>query len=57
MRYALLAALILTGLGTQLAGLESWETAKEPAWLGGTVMMLGGAVTAAFMRPPGEPPK
>jgi hypothetical protein len=56
MRYVAVVALVLTGLGTQLQSLHSFDEAMTPAWIGGTLIMLGGVVAAVFVRPPGTPP-
>jgi hypothetical protein len=57
MRFAVLGALFLSGLGSQIAGLKTWEDASSPLWVSGVLAMLGSVITAAYMRPPGEPPK
>ncbi len=56
MRYWAVAALVLTGLGTQLQSLHSFDEALTPAWIGGTLITIGGVVAAVFVRPPGAPP-
>ena len=53
-QYAIALALLVTGIGTQLQALHSWEEAQQPAWWGGTLIMVGAVVSASFAKPPGS---
>lgn len=54
LQYVALAGLFLTGLGTSIQGLHSWQEAASTAFVGGTVLQLGSVILAVFIKSPGQ---
>jgi hypothetical protein len=45
--WAVVVAVVLS-VGTQLAGIESWEGVRSPQFIAGLLLSVGGAIGALF---------
>jgi hypothetical protein len=46
----------LTGLGSQISALSTWDDATTPAFVGGVFIQLASVLLAIKTRSPGTPP-